>query len=112
MGKINLGRLQTLRAMSSRVVLVDGMEVALFKLADGEVRAVKNSCPHKGGKLSEGIVCGHHVYCPLHDWKIDLRTGRAEPPDEGGTAVFPTESAASGEPAWILHAPDRSGETE
>jgi len=75
----------------SRTVVVDGIEVALFKLSTGEVKAIENRCPHKGGKLSEGIVCDHHVFCPLHDWKIDMNDGLAQEPDEGCVVTYQVE---------------------
>ncbi|MDQ0191734.1 nitrite reductase small subunit NirD [Paenibacillus wynnii] len=67
----------------SRVIFIEDVEIALFKLSNGEIKAIENKCPHKGGKLSEGIVCDHHVFCPLHDWKIDLKDGQVQDPDEG-----------------------------
>jgi nitrite reductase (NADH) small subunit len=63
-------------------------ELALFLLSDGQPRAVLNRCPHKGGTLAEGIVCGEHVFCTQHDWKICLKDGKAAPPDVGSTPVF------------------------
>jgi nitrite reductase (NADH) small subunit len=73
---------------SRRVKRAVGLEVALFKTADGEVFALLDRCPHKGGPLSQGIVFGHSVACPLHNWTIALRTGAAMAPDEGCTPAF------------------------
>jgi nitrite reductase (NADH) small subunit len=75
----------------SRTVMVDDIEVALFKLSTGEIKAIENRCPHKGGKLSEGIVCDHHVFCPLHDWKIDMDDGLVQSPDEGCVVTYHVE---------------------
>ena len=75
----------------SRTVVVDGVEVALFKLSTGEIKAIENRCPHKGGKLSEGIVCDHHVFCPLHDWKIDMNDGMVQEPDDGCVVTYHVE---------------------
>jgi nitrite reductase (NADH) small subunit len=66
-----------------KTVAVQGQEIALFLLEDGNVRAVENRCPHKGGTLSEGIVSGERVFCPLHDWKISLCDGIVQAPDTG-----------------------------
>lgn len=63
-------------------------EVAVFLLSNGEPRALLNRCPHKGGTLAEGIVCGEYVFCTQHDWKICLKDGKAAPPDSGSTPVF------------------------
>jgi nitrite reductase (NADH) small subunit len=58
-----------------RSVQVAGHEIALFNLGD-RFLAVENSCPHRGGPLSDGIVSGRTVVCPLHGWKIDLESGQ------------------------------------
>jgi nitrite reductase (NADH) small subunit len=51
--------------------------VAIFRTGKDEVFAASDSCPHKGGPLSEGIVHGQSVTCPLHNWVFDLNTGQA-----------------------------------
>jgi nitrite reductase (NADH) small subunit len=56
-----------------------------------EVFALKDSCPHKGGPLSQGIVHGNTVTCPLHNWKIDLDSGEALAPDKGCSHRFPVK---------------------
>jgi nitrite reductase (NADH) small subunit len=63
--------------------------VAVFRTADDRAFAVLDRCPHKGGPLSQGIVFGDHVACPLHNWSIDLANGCANAPDEGCTRSFP-----------------------
>jgi nitrite reductase (NADH) small subunit len=63
-------------------------ELALFLLSNGEPRAILNRCPHRGGTLAEGILCGAHVFCTQHDWKICLDDGKAVAPDLGSTPVF------------------------
>lgn len=91
MNKVVIGHLNDVPEKRGRIVRWNGIEIALFKLSDGTVRAVENSCPHKGGKLSEGIVCGNHVFCPLHDWKISLDNGLVQAPDEGCVSTFKVE---------------------
>ena len=83
--------LQDIPQLGSRVIKTDTMNIAVFRTASDEVFAMKNACPHKGGPLSEGIVHGTSVTCPLHNWKIDLASGKALGPDEGCTNVFPTK---------------------
>ncbi|MBK6862713.1 MAG: nitrite reductase small subunit NirD [Ideonella sp.] len=65
-----------------------GADVALFRAADDRVFALLDRCPHKGGPLSQGIVFGHRVACPLHNWTIALDDGCACAPDAGRTVSF------------------------
>ena len=83
--------LQDIPKLGSRVVKTDTMEIAVFRTADDQVFAIRDACPHKGGPLSQGIVHGTSVTCPLHNWKIDLSSGEALGPDEGCANVFPAK---------------------
>jgi nitrite reductase (NADH) small subunit len=65
-----------------------GMDVAVFRNDKDEVFALLDRCPHKGGPLSQGIVFGTSVACPLHNWTISLIDGCAKAPDEGCTPKF------------------------
>ena len=71
-----------------RVTRAQGLEVAVFRTATDEVFALLDRCPHKGGPLSQGIVFGNRVACPLHNWTIGLCDGQAQAPDEGCTPSF------------------------
>jgi nitrite reductase (NADH) small subunit len=73
---------------SRRVARERGLDVAVFRNDAGEVFALLDRCPHKGGPLSQGIVFGSSVACPLHNWTIGLCTGQAAAPDEGCTPKF------------------------
>ena len=73
---------------SRRIARERGMPVAVFRTSDNEVFALLDRCPHKGGPLSQGIVFGKHVACPLHNWSIGLDSGCAREPDEGCTPRF------------------------
>ena len=64
--------------------------IAVFRSASDEVFAVLDKCPHKAGPLSQGIVHGDTVTCPLHSWKIQLRDGQVVPPDVGCVKHFAT----------------------
>jgi nitrite reductase (NADH) small subunit len=66
----------------------DGTVIALFRTADDKVFALQDKCPHKGGPLSQGIVFGESVACPLHNWCIGLSNGTAAAPDEGVVERF------------------------
>jgi nitrite reductase (NADH) small subunit len=73
---------------SRRVNRPQGMAVAVFRNDQDQVFALLDRCPHKGGPLSQGIVFGTSVACPLHNWTIGLDTGCARAPDEGSTPRF------------------------
>ncbi|MBI3144503.1 MAG: nitrite reductase small subunit NirD [Pseudogulbenkiania sp.] len=64
-------------------------DIAIFRAEDDFVFALVDRCPHKGGPLSQGIVSGHTVACPLHNWVVDLQTGEACAPDVGCTGHIP-----------------------
>jgi len=75
-----------------RVAQPQGADVAIFRTADNQVFAVLDQCPHKGGPLSQGIVFGHSVACPLHNWTIDLEHGCALAPDAGCVKRFEVQN--------------------
>ena len=81
--------LDDLPVLGSRVVERRvGGNIAIFRNAADRVFALLDRCPHKGGPLSQGIVFGERVACPLHNWSIGLVDGRAALPDEGCTRAF------------------------
>jgi nitrite reductase (NADH) small subunit len=86
---LTVGRLEDIPRQGARVVSAPGGNIAVFRTVDDEVFALRDRCPHKGGHLSQGIVHGKKVACPLHDWKINLDSGIAVAPDEGCAASFP-----------------------
>ena len=86
---LEVGAVDDIPALGSRVVDSDDGQIAIFRNADDEVFALLNRCPHKGGPLSEGIVYGRTVACPLHNWCLDLANGQAKAPDEGCTPSYP-----------------------
>jgi len=71
--------------LGSRVVNTMQGDIALFRTAGGDVFALRDKCPHKGGPLSQGIVFDRKVTCPLHGWNIQLDDGEAVAPDSGCT---------------------------
>ena len=71
----------------------DGKVIAIFRNADNKVFALQDKCPHKGGPLSQGIVFGESVACPLHNWCISLNDGCAALPDVGQVEKFLTRVA-------------------
>jgi nitrite reductase (NADH) small subunit len=71
-----------------RIAREKGCAVAVFRNSEDKVFALLDRCPHKGGPLSQGIVFGESVACPLHNWTIGLDDGCAKAPDEGCTTKF------------------------
>lgn len=76
-----------------RVARAQGLDVAIFRTSQDEIFALLDRCPHRGGVLSQGIVFGRHVACPLHNWSIGLADGQAREPDEGCTPRFDVKVA-------------------
>ncbi len=79
----NICSVDDIPRLGSRVLAHAEGDIAVFRTADDEIFAVRDKCPHKGGPLSQGIVAGKVVTCPMHSWKIDLATGAAVAPDKG-----------------------------
>ncbi len=86
---IDIGTLEDIPVRGARVVKTARGCVAVFRTADDEVFALDDRCPHKGGPLSQGIVHGHSVTCPLHNWVIGLATGEAQGADKGSVKTVP-----------------------
>jgi len=85
---LNIGPIEQIPLRGARVVKTRLGCVALFRTAPEEVFATSDRCPHKGGPLSEGIVHGRAVTCPLHNWVFDLESGQAQGADEGEIATY------------------------
>lgn len=89
MSMIDIAALDDIPPQGARVVRTPQGCVAIFRTADDRVFALDDSCPHKGGPLSEGIVHGTSVTCPLHNWVFDMATGQAQGADSGYVATHP-----------------------
>ncbi len=88
---IEIAKLDDIPRLGSRVVKTPEMDIAVFRTRDDQVFALRDACPHQNGPLSQGIVHGTTVTCPLHNWRIDLASGEALEPDEGCTNTFRTK---------------------
>jgi nitrite reductase (NADH) small subunit len=88
---VRLTQSENIPLREGRSVRIDNREIAVFNLG-GHFLAIDNACPHKGGPLSEGIVSGATVVCPLHAWKVDLNTGTVMSQGSGTPCVrtYPT----------------------
>jgi nitrite reductase (NADH) small subunit len=85
----DVGPIAGIPRRGARTVRTPRREIAVFRTANDEIFALENRCPHKGGPLSEGIVHGRKVACPLHNWIIDLEDGEATGADKGCARPFP-----------------------
>jgi nitrite reductase (NADH) small subunit len=85
----DIGALDQIPRRGARIVRTPKGCVAVFRTQDDKIFALEDRCPHKGGPLSQGIVHGSRVTCPLHNWVISLETGAAEGADVGQTQRFP-----------------------
>jgi nitrite reductase (NADH) small subunit len=89
---IDIAALEDIPRQGARVVKTQAGCVAVFRTADDRIFAIDDRCPHKGGPLSEGIVHGTSVTCPLHAWVFDLATGQARGADEGQVRTYPAHT--------------------
>lgn len=86
---LDIGAVDDIPPRGARVVKTSRGDIAIFRTADDRLFALDDRCPHKGGPLSQGIVQGHGVTCPMHNWMISLETGKAQGADEGCTRTIP-----------------------
>ena len=86
---LDVGSIADVPVRGARVVKLPNGCVAVFRTTTDQVFAIEDRCPHKGGPLSQGIVHGQSVTCPLHNWVINLATGEAEGADSGKVKTIP-----------------------
>lgn len=86
---IEVGALTDIPVRGARVIKTPGGCIAVFRTAENQAHALEDRCPHKGGPLSQGIVHGTSVTCPLHNWVISLTTGEAQGADKGVVKTIP-----------------------
>ncbi|MEJ2016958.1 MAG: nitrite reductase small subunit NirD [Maritimibacter sp.] len=91
---IDIGAIGDIPRQGARVVKTAAGCVAIFRTLEDRIFALEDSCPHKAGPLSEGIVHGDKVTCPLHNWVFDMSTGEAQGADEGRVATYATKVEA------------------
>ncbi len=91
---LDIGVLNDIPKRGARVVKTARGDIAIFRTMDDRIFALDDKCPHKGGPLSQGIVFGRRVACPLHNWAIELENGEAVAPDQGCAGSFPVKVEA------------------
>lgn len=85
----DIGAIDDIPIRGARVVKTPRLCIAVFRTSENAAYALEDKCPHKGGPLSQGIVHGTSVTCPLHNWVISLATGEAQGADEGSVRTIP-----------------------
>jgi nitrite reductase (NADH) small subunit len=90
-GRVALCRTWDVPLGLARAFEVGGRRIAVFKARDGKLFAVDNACPHKGGPLSDGMVVGHQVVCPLHAFRFEADTGACDQPGVCPVGAYPVE---------------------
>jgi nitrite reductase (NADH) small subunit len=88
---VEIVSVEDIPSLGSRVFQAPAGPIAIFKVENDQIFAVLDQCPHKGGPLSQGIVHGKTVTCPLHAWNIQLGDGCAQAPDQGCVKTFTTQ---------------------
>jgi nitrite reductase (NADH) small subunit len=88
---IDIGAIADIPVRGARLVKTDSGCLAVFRTSEDKAYAINDRCPHKGGPLSQGIVHGETVTCPLHNWVISLKTGEAQGADKGRVKTIPLE---------------------
>jgi nitrite reductase (NADH) small subunit len=85
---LDIGALTDIPRLGARTVKTPMGDIAIFRTGDDAIYALRDRCPHKAGPLSQGIVHGTSVTCPLHGWVISLQDGQAQGLDKGCTQRF------------------------
>ncbi|MBT1155405.1 nitrite reductase small subunit NirD [Aminobacter anthyllidis] len=88
MNWFHIGTLDEIPLRGARCVNTPQGKIGVFRTADDKVFAIEDHCPHRGGPLSQGIVHGAAVTCPLHNWVFSLETGKAQGADEGAVRTI------------------------
>lgn len=88
---LDIGHRNDIPLQGSRRINMGDTTVAVFRTASNGIFALEDKCPHAGGPLSEGIVHGDCVTCPLHNWVISLKNGAAQGADEGKVRRYKTK---------------------
>jgi len=86
---VDVCALDDVPVQGSRIVKTNEGCLALFRTTAEEVYALDDSCPHKAGPLSQGMVAGNTITCPLHNWVFSMETGEALGADEGRVQTTP-----------------------
>lgn len=70
---VEIARTDEIARGKAKMVEVEGRKIALFNLEGSW--AIDDTCPHRGGPLSEGEVEREVVTCPWHGSRFNIKTG-------------------------------------
>jgi len=84
-----IGSVDDIPRRGARCVVAPEARIGVFRTIDDRIFAIEDHCPHRGGPLSQGLVHGTSVTCPLHNWVISLETGNALGADAGTVKTIP-----------------------
>jgi len=93
--RVRVCQIEDLPVGLGRAFTIGGRTLALFRTRAGRVFAVDNRCPHKGGPLSEGMLAGDAVVCPLHAFRFELATGDCDQPGTCPIRSYPITQEAN-----------------
>ena len=99
MNWLDICALEDISPLGSRIIAGPQGDIAVFRTRNDEVFALDDRCPHKGGPLSQGLIYGKRVACPLHNWQIELESGEALAPDQGCAHRHPAK--VEGGRVWL-----------
>jgi nitrite reductase/ring-hydroxylating ferredoxin subunit len=88
MAFIKVVNVQDVPVGKAKQVTINGRALAVFNVG-GTFYAIDDTCPHRGGPLSEGELNGHEVTCPWHGARFDVTSGAfLSPPARSSVAPY------------------------
>ena len=91
-----VAKLDEIPVGEGRAYDIDGMQIAVFHLRSGELRAIDAVCPHRGGPLADGLMDNDVVVCPMHGYTYELATG-CERSTDMAVSTYPVSVGPAGE---------------
>ena len=103
----DLGPIDRIPPGEGQTFVVAGREIAVFRsrITD-ELFATQARCPHRQGRLADGIVGDGKVICPLHSYRFDLASGAPLDNTCESLRTYRTEVTADGRVLLWLSPPE------
>jgi nitrite reductase (NADH) small subunit len=90
--KVPVGMVDEIPVGEGRAFAVEGLQIAVYRLRDGSLRAIDAVCPHRGGPLADGLTDDIVVVCPLHNLTYDMCTGAEVSGSGPAVRTYPVEA--------------------